>query len=134
MQSKILTLVFVVLVGNIVLVDCVSDVLKYLTKYKKCFHQKQPLVCLKEKVLVALNETILDDRPIVIGFVEILKNPGYFEDNTIGNGNVSQNASHFPIEASERGLNLGNGLLDRIEEFFKSRTIKFNLSNAFEGM
>lgn len=85
-------------------------------------------MCLKEKVVVALNETIQDDRPIVIGFLEIQKNPIYFAnkiDNNVTDG------TKLPATATERGL--GDTLMDKLTEFFKSRTLKVNLSNAFEG-
>lgn len=129
MHSKVISALFVLIVSNIVIVHSLSDVLKYLTKYKKCFNQKHPVVCLKEKVLTALNETILDDRPIVIGFVEIQKNPSYF--TTINDNNTDDTNS--PAEATERSSRISDTLFDKIEEFFKSRTVKVDLSNAFEG-
>lgn len=131
MHSKLISSIFLILAGNVVFSSGMSDVLKFFTKYKKCFHQKYPMACLKEKVIVALNETILDDRPIVVGFVEIQKNPTYFSGinaslNSTDNTNVS-------LEATERSFSLTDTLMDKIVEFFKSRTLKVNLSNAFEG-
>lgn len=132
MYSKVICALFLILACNIVSVHSWSDVLKYLTKYKRCFHQKHPVICLKEKVLVALNETILDDRPIVLGFVEIQKNPAYFTSNDVGNENIT-NGSNIAAEVTARSSSISDALIDKIEEFFRSRTVKVNLSNAFEG-
>lgn len=90
------------------------------------------MICLKEKVLVALNETMFDDRSIVIGFVEIQKNPAYFMTNNNSNENSTEE-TNLSAAATERSFIVGDTILDKIEEFFKSRTLKVNLSNAFEG-
>lgn len=131
MQSTFVTLVILLLVSSTVLVNSMSDVLKFLTKNKKCFQQKHPLLCLKDKVIVALNETILDDRPIAIGFVEIQKNPSYFKSNGTLNDTEETGLS---ATVTGRTYSLKESLMDKIVEFFKSRTLKVNLSNAFEGM
>lgn len=131
MHSKLVSSVFLLLVSNVVLGSGMSDVLKFLAKYKKCFHQKYPMACLKEKVIVALNETILDDRPIVVGFVEIQKNPTYFSGNNVSLN--STDATNVSLDATERSFSLTDTVMDKIVEFFKSRTLKVNLANAFEG-
>lgn len=130
MYLKFLFTVFILLVSNLVLVHSLSEVLKFLTKYKKCFHQKYPMGCLKEKVLIALNETIQDDRPIVIGFVEIQKNPEFFRDYNNSMNNYTEKST-LPEEATARSLT--DTLMQKLEEFFRSRTLKVNLANAFQG-
>lgn len=131
MQSRFIFSVIFLFFSNLVLANSMSDVLKFFSKNKKCFQQKHPLLCLRDKVIVALNETILDDRPIAIGFVEIQKNPTYFK------GNASHNVTEetgLSEAVTGRSYNLKDTLMDKIVEFFKSRTLKVNLANAFEGM
>lgn len=131
MQSKFVTTLILLLVSSFVVANSMSDVLKFFSKNKKCFQQKHPLLCLREKVIVALNETILDDRPIAIGFVEIQKNPTYFKSNDSQNGTEETGISTTVTGRSYSSLK--ETLMDKIVEFFKSRTLKVNLSNAFEG-
>lgn len=103
----------------------VSDFVKTIFSYKDCFSKKLPVLCLKERAVMVLNDTIMDDRPITIGFLEFQKNPAYFP-----NGTEEEN---LPMDVTQRSLKLGDILMDKIEEFFKSRTVKLNLSSAFEG-
>ncbi|XP_050509082.1 uncharacterized protein LOC126886257 [Diabrotica virgifera virgifera] len=126
MHFKLLSLVLILNFQKSALSQNATDFWKGVTIYKECFHKKYPGVCLKEKALHALNETIMDDRPIVIGFLEIQKNTDYFVNHT--------DEDALPEEETARSAKLSDALMDKIDEFFKSRTIKLNLSNAFEGM
>lgn len=127
MHFKLLTLVLFLLVFSSVICHNASSnkFIKTITPYKQCFYKKDPIYCLKELAIRALNETIMDDRPIVIGYMEIQKNPDYFVNATA--------EDNLPDGVSERSSKLSDVLLDKLEEFFKSRTVKLNLSNAFEG-
>lgn len=82
-------------------------------------------MCMKERAVEILNDTIMDDNPIRIGFLEIQRNPDYFINTTEND--------ILPREANERSSKLTDIILQKIEQFFKSRTLKLNLSNAFEG-
>ncbi|XP_072389922.1 uncharacterized protein [Diabrotica undecimpunctata] len=125
MHFKLLSLVLILNFQKSALSQNATDFWKGVTVYKECFYKKYPGVCLKEKALHALNETILDDKPIVIGFLEIQKNTDYFVNKT------DENA--LPEEETARSAKLSDALMDKIDEFFKSRTVKLNLSNAFEA-
>ncbi|CAH2013987.1 unnamed protein product [Acanthoscelides obtectus] len=120
----IVYLVLLISVGSLTAQN-VTDILKGVATYKDCFNTKDPASCLKEKALAALNETIMDDRPIVVGFMEIQKNPNYFAEK---NG-----TEVIPEEGSGRSILLSNALVDKIMEFVKSRTVRVNLNNAFEA-
>lgn len=127
MHFKLFSFVlFVQVISSVVCINSTANAfVKNITPYKHCFYKRDPIYCLKELALQALNETIMDSRPIVIGYIEIQKNPDYFV-NTSADENL-------PDEVSERSSKLSDVLLDKLEEFFKSRTVKLNLSNAFEG-
>nr|CAH7742927.1 unnamed protein product [Callosobruchus chinensis] len=103
----------------------VTDLLKGVATYKDCFTSKDPTICLKERALIALNETIMDDRPIVVGFLEIQKNPDYFAEKN--------DTEILPPEGSQRSIMLSDALVQKVQDFFKSRTVRVNLSNAFEA-
>lgn len=125
MHFRILSLVLILSLQKFGKTQNVTDFWKGLYFYKECFYKKYPGVCLKERTLEALNETILDDRTIFLGFLEIQKNPDY-------NFNKTEDED-LPEEETERNLKLSDVLMDKIDEFLKSRTIRLNLSNAFEG-
>ncbi|XP_056635946.1 uncharacterized protein LOC130444691 [Diorhabda sublineata] len=92
--------------------------------YKECFYNKSPGLCIKEKTLTALNESIMDERPIYFGLFEIKKNPDYF---------LNQTTDLDTGEGIARSEKLSDALMQKFEQFLKSRSIKLNLSNAFEG-
>lgn len=126
MWCKLASLVILLIIPyKIVSTQNVSDLLKSITVFRGCLKNKQSVMCMKEKVVEILNETILNDNPIRVGFLEILKNPDYFI-------NTTENEI-LPRETSERSSKLTDIILHKIEQFFKSRTLKLNLSNAFEG-
>nr|XP_023020862.1 uncharacterized protein LOC111509367 [Leptinotarsa decemlineata] len=124
MRLRLLSLVLLLSIEKYARSENITDFLSGISVYKKCFYEKHPGTCLRKKALEALNETIMDDRPITIGFLEIQKNPDYFVNRT--------ELENFP-EVTERSAKLGDVLMEKIDEFFKSRTIKLNLSNAFEA-
>ncbi|KAG5876222.1 hypothetical protein JTB14_011665 [Gonioctena quinquepunctata] len=124
-RLRLLSLVLLLSIERCVKSQNITDFLNGISAYKKCFYEKHPSVCLKKKALEALKETIIDDRPITIGFLEIQKNPDYFVNKT--------ELENLPEEATERSGKLSDVLMEKIDEFLKSRTVKLNLSNAFEG-
>ncbi|XP_050304681.1 uncharacterized protein LOC126742152 isoform X2 [Anthonomus grandis grandis] len=93
---------------------------------RQCLTQKYPGLCLKERALEALNETVYMDEPIVIGILRIEKNSDY-------NWNSTQVGPVLPNEISRRSIVLNDALYDKIKEYFKSRTIRLNVDEAFEG-
>ncbi|XP_018577674.1 uncharacterized protein LOC108915986 [Anoplophora glabripennis] len=110
---------------NAVSAQNVSDILKSVVVFRGCLKHKHSVVCMKEKALEILNETIMNDNPMHIGFLEIQRNPDFFINSTEN--------EVLPREASERSSRLSDIILNKIEQFFKSRTVKLNLSDAFEG-
>ncbi|KAJ8943730.1 hypothetical protein NQ314_009667 [Rhamnusium bicolor] len=117
--------VFVVLIHNSATAQNVTDIFKGVVAFRDCITNRYSFMCIKERALSILNETVMDERPINFGFIEIQKNPEYFI-------NSSEN-ENFPREVSERSSKLSEMLFEKIIQFFKSRTVKLNLSNVFEG-
>lgn len=103
----------------------VSDLFKSVAIFRGCLKNRHSVMCMKERAVEILNDTIMDDNPIRIGFLEIQRNPDYFINTTEND--------ILPREANERSSKLTDIILQKIEQFFKSRTLKLNLSNAFEG-
>lgn len=103
----------------------VPEVMRSITHFRECLKNPTPGVCVKEMALNVVNESIFSEKPISFYGVEIERNPHY---------SINSTEELLPIETSARSLKLNDILHDKIEEFFKSRTIKFNMdSDAFEG-
>lgn len=103
----------------------VTDLFRSINSFKSCIGDRNPVLCVKEKALDALNETIMSDEPMrFFDTLTIERNPDYLTNET---------GEDLPQEASARSIKLTNILYDRIEDFFKSRTLKLNLAPAFEG-
>lgn len=106
--------------------DTVTELYKIVLMIKECLsHDKYPAVCLKERALEALNQTVYIDEPINFGFVRVEKNPEYDWN--------SSKSDTLPTEIAQRSLVLNDALYDKLEEFFRSRTIKLNVDDAVEG-
>lgn len=96
-----------------------------LKRIRECFTGENVSICLKEKALDVLNETIMSDKPFnIYGFVDIIKDPN-FKTNTT--------EEYLPPNLDERNVQLNKILYDKVEEFVESRSMKVNLSNIFEG-
>ncbi|RZB40379.1 hypothetical protein BDFB_003542 [Asbolus verrucosus] len=94
-----------------------KSALNTLAPFRECLSKSHPGVCLKERALDALNETILSDKPFTLyDMVDIERNPDYHFNNSEG--------AHLPEEATARSSKLTDVLYNMIEEFFKSRVIK----------
>lgn len=105
--------------------DTISELYKIAVSVKECLSNKYPAVCLKERALEAINETIFLDEPIMIGYIRIEKNHDYDWNKT--------KEDVLPNEISKRSIVLNNALYDKLQDFFKSRTIKLNVDEAIEG-
>lgn len=105
--------------------DTISELYKIAVSVKECLSNKYPAVCLKERALEAINETIFLDEPIMIGYIRIEKNHDYDWNKT--------KEDVLPNEISKRSIVLNNALYDKLQNFFKSRTIKLNVDEAIEG-
>ncbi|CAG9760719.1 unnamed protein product [Ceutorhynchus assimilis] len=105
--------------------DTISELYEIAVTVKKCLSNKHPVVCLKEKALDALNETVFTDEPIIIGYIRIEKNDEYDWNKT--------RDSALPNEITKRSLLLNDALYEKLQDFFKSRTIRFNIDEAVEG-
>ncbi|KAJ8952322.1 hypothetical protein NQ318_017216 [Aromia moschata] len=104
----------------------VSDIFKTVLAVRDCLSTSYSVLCLKEKALVVLNQTIMNDKPIHFGIIEIKRNPEYFINTT--------DDQTLPREVKERSSRLTDIILEKIEEFLRSRVVKVNLVNAFEGL
>ena len=121
--TKLFSVLFVLFFQN-----CVAhidrDTVRSIVPFRECLGHKFPGVCLKERALDALNATIMSDKPLVfLDMVEIGRNPDYLY-------NLSE--EHLPDEVSARSSKLSDLLYSKIEEFFKSRVVKFSMAPAFD--
>ncbi|KAL1494626.1 hypothetical protein ABEB36_010196 [Hypothenemus hampei] len=103
----------------------ISDLYKIVVSIKQCLSDKYPAVCLKERALEALNETVYLDEPILIGYIRVERNLDYNWNNTKN--------EPLPDAISKRSIVLNDALFDKLQEFLKSRTIKLNVDEAIEG-
>lgn len=126
-MQRVSVLVFVSLLFSTVAArsDTIAELYKIVVSIKQCLVLKYPAVCLKERALKALNDTIFVDEPIYLGYIRIEKNRDYDWNSTKNDG--------LPNEISKRSIVLNDALYDKIQEFFKSRTIKLNVDEAIEG-
>lgn len=106
--------------------DCLGHDASVVRKIRDCLGQDYAVLCLKEKALDALNQTIMSDKPLnLYGMLDIVKDPNYVP-NAI-------DVSALPEDVGERSSKLNNLLYDKVEEFFESRSMKINLASVFEG-
>ncbi|KAH1017417.1 hypothetical protein HUJ05_008060 [Dendroctonus ponderosae] len=126
-MQRVFVLVFVSLLFSTVTArsDTIAELYKIVVSIKQCLVLKYPAVCLKERALKALNDTIFVDEPIYLGYIRIEKNRDFDWNSTKNDG--------LPNEISKRSIVLNDALYDKIQEFFKSRTIKLNVDEAIEG-
>lgn len=83
-------------------------------------------MCVKEAGLDIVNETLVHDKPMLFyDMIEIGRNPNYMINNTID--------EELPRDLEARSIKLDEILHDKIESYFKSRTIKFIMAPAVEG-
>lgn len=95
------------------------------TKLKDCLGSANPVVCLKEEALHAINETIYSDQPITLyEMVDIVRDPKYSPNDT---------GEALPEDADLRSVKLNELLYDKIDEFVSSRTVQLNLNSVIEG-
>lgn len=98
-----------------------------IKRMRECFTQDYTIVCLKERALDVINQTIFSDKPLnVYGLINIIKDPN-FQVNTTEDNNL-------PSDVNERNIKLNDMLYDKVEEFVESRSMKINLSDVFEGI
>ncbi|KAJ8910702.1 hypothetical protein NQ315_002029 [Exocentrus adspersus] len=116
-----LLLLFIVVVRNVASAENLVYFLKPVADFPECLKHKYPVLCLKEKTLPP-SWTILR---YISALLRYKKNPDYVV-NTSENEIISR-------EESTRSSKLNDAILNKVQEFFKSRIVKFNLSNAFEA-
>lgn len=96
-------------------------------KIRDCLGQDTPTLCLKEKALAIINETIMSDAPLnIYGIVDIVKDPDYKPNTT--------HLESLPADDKERSLKLNSLLYEKLDEFIQSRSVKFSLGSMFEGI
>ncbi|XP_066145976.1 uncharacterized protein [Euwallacea fornicatus] len=106
--------------------DTVSELHKIVLMIKECLSNDTfPVVCLKERALESLNRTLFIEEPIMVGFLRIEKNPEYKWNN--------YKSETLPNEIAQRSVILNEAIYQKLEQFFKSRTIKLNIDEAVEG-
>lgn len=116
--SSLISLVYLVSV-------CYCQNVSLIKKIRECIIQEQAILCLKERALDVLNETIFNEKPLnVYGVIDIVKDPNY---------KVNETEESLPNDLIERNDKLNRMLYDKVEEFVQSRSMKINLSNVFEG-
>ncbi|XP_017778916.1 PREDICTED: uncharacterized protein LOC108564365 [Nicrophorus vespilloides] len=99
--------------------------LSMLKRIRGCLTHDGPVVCLKERALDVLNETIMSDKPMSLyGIVDVVKDPGY---------KASVDVEDLPRDLASRNLKLNEMIYDKVEEFFASRSLSLNLGNIIEG-
>lgn len=97
-----------------------------INSFRKCLVSGYPLLCVKEAGLDIVNETLVRDKPMLFyDMIEIGRNPNYMINNTID--------EELPRDLEARSIKLDEILHDKIESYFKSRTIKFIMAPAVEG-
>lgn len=97
-----------------------------INSFRKCLVSGYPLLCVKEAGLDIVNETLVHDKPMLFyDMIEIGRNPNYMINNTID--------EELPRDLEARSIKLDEILHDKIESYFKSRTIKFIMAPAVEG-
>lgn len=119
-----------VTVLSTLLVDCSAaihpKVYRTINLFRKCLISGYPLLCVKEASLDIVNETLVNDKPMLFyDMVEIGRNPNYNLNNSI--------MEDLPRDLEARSLKIDEILHDKIEDYFKSRTIKFIMAPAVEG-
>lgn len=96
-----------------------------IKRIRECFTQEHTALCLKEKALDVINETIISDKPFnIYGLVDIIKDPSYKQNIT---------EEYLPTDINQRSDAINQMLYDKVEEFVESRSMKINLANIFEG-
>lgn len=101
-----------------------KDTFRSLLPFRECLGKSHPGLCLKERALAALDEAMTTEKPFVLfDIVEIARNPAFRFNST---------DNFLPEEASARNLALSDVLYTKVEDFFKSRVIKFNMAPAFD--
>ncbi|KAK9879994.1 hypothetical protein WA026_008507 [Henosepilachna vigintioctopunctata] len=97
-----------------------------ISSFRKCLANGYPLMCVKEASLQIVNETLVNDKPMMFyDMIEIGRNPNYNISNDID--------EHLPTDLTARNIKLDEILHEKIENYFKSRTIKFIMAPAVEG-
>ncbi|XP_066247901.1 uncharacterized protein [Euwallacea similis] len=126
-STQFLTVLLVALLSKTgVKSDTVSELYKIVLMIKKCLaNDTFPAVCLKERALESLNRTLFIEEPIMVGFLRIEKNPEYEWNN--------YKSEALPNQIAQRSVMLNEALYQKLEQFFKSRTIKLNIDEAVEG-
>lgn len=98
-----------------------------IKRMRECFTKDYTIVCLKERALDVINDTIFSDKPMnVYGLINIVKDPNFQANSTDDN--------NLPIDVNERNVKLNEMLYEKVEEFVESRSMKINLSDVFEGI
>lgn len=99
-----------------------------LKSIRECFQGNKCIVCLKEKLLMIIDEALTSDQPLEISdFVDIVRDPNY-------KLNTTEDEAKLPKDPTERSEKLNDLLTKRVDDFFESRTIKFNLAKVVEGI
>ncbi|GLV32667.1 hypothetical protein CBL_00626 [Carabus blaptoides fortunei] len=96
-----------------------------LRSVRECLRTNSSMVCLKEKALRIIDEAMVSDKPLKVSdYVDIVKDPNFQPDKS--------NLQVLPKDLKQRSEKLNDMLVKKVDEFFESRTIKFNLANVFD--
>lgn len=96
-----------------------------LRSVRECLRTNSSVVCLKEKALRIIDEAMASDKPLKVSdYVDIVKDPNFQPDKST--------LQVLPKDLQQRSEKLNDILVKKVDEFFESRTIKFNLANVFD--
>lgn len=98
-----------------------------LRSIRECFRGNSSIVCLKERAFELIDEAVISDQPLQISdYVDIVRDPAYKVNMT--------DETDLPKDMNERSDKLNDMISRRVDDFFESRTVKFNLARVFEGI
>lgn len=118
---KFITIVLALLAFN----EANAQDLTIIRHIRECLKGPTTVVCLKEKALKIIDEAMISEKPLkVMDMVDIVRNPNYVANKT--------DLQELPRDLKERNEMLNDMLIQKVDEFFQSRTVKFNLANIFK--
>lgn len=116
---------FCLVLAFLVIEPAIAQDVSILRSIRECLKSPMSTVCLKERALTLIDEAMVSEKPIkVLDYVDIVRNPSYQPNTT--------NLEVLPRDLKERNEKLNDMLLQKVDEFFQSRTVKFNLGSVFD--
>lgn len=101
---------------------CAQDFSLYLRNVRNCLYGNDSVDCVKEETVDILNETVYSEEPIrLLNSIDIVRNKGYVPEYS---------EQFWMAKSTQRSVALSDAIFNKIEEFFKSRTIQFRIGDS----